>query len=124
MRLEREKARARGHAGELSAALLLLFKGYRILARNVRLGGGELDLVALGPWWQDRPAPLVFVEVRVRGSLSEAAASIGPEKRRRIESAAGAFRTTRPSHAHRPCRFDAVLIVPGRAPRHIKDAWS
>lgn len=123
MRLEREKAQIRGQIGEIRAVLGLIFKGYRILARNVRLSGAEIDIVALGPWRLGRSAPLVFVEVRVRATAEEAAGSINAEKRKRIARAAAAFLATRPHLSARPCRFDAILITPGNAPRHIRNAW-
>lgn len=79
----------------------------RILARNVRCRGGEVDLVA-----EDRGV-VVFVEVRLRGSarFGGAAASITVGKQQRVILAAqhwlaggGRF------YADRPCRFDAVLL--------------
>ncbi len=97
----------RGAAAETLAAAHLEAHGLRILARNVRCRGGEVDLIAL-----DRDA-LVFVEVRLRrnGRFGGAAASITAAKQRRVILAAqhwlaGAGR----AHAGRPCRFDAVLL--------------
>jgi putative endonuclease len=67
MSVEREKARARGTAGEWLAAAWLTAKGYRILTRQFRALGGELDIVALTPPWS--PRTIVFVEVRARGTV-------------------------------------------------------
>ena len=63
----------------------LVVKGYRILTRQYRAQGGELDIVAVSPPWTRRT--LVFVEVRARATVADAADSIGAEKRRRVESA-------------------------------------
>ena len=49
-----------GHSAEDKAVQLLRKKGYRILGRNVRLAGGELDLIA------DDQGVLVFIEVKAR----------------------------------------------------------
>lgn len=54
-----ERAR-RGAAAEDLAAAYVRLLGYEIVARNVRIGGGEIDLVGrIGDW-------LVFFEVRFR----------------------------------------------------------
>lgn len=72
--------RALGAAGERLAALYLQRRGYRIIARNVRLPSGEIDLVA----WQR--TTLVLVEVRVKRSdiVGEALQSIVPRKQERL----------------------------------------
>ena len=97
----------RGTAAEALAAQHLEGHGLRILARNVRCRGGEVDLIAL-----DGEA-VAFVEVRLRSNarFGGAAASITAAKQQRVILAArhwlaGAGR----SHAARPCRFDAVLL--------------
>lgn len=100
-------AQARGQQAESLAAAHLAAHGVRLLERNLRCRGGEVDLIGL-----DR-GTVVFVEVRLRGSarFGGAAASITPAKQRRVIHAAqwwlaGAGR----QHADRPCRFDAVLL--------------
>jgi putative endonuclease len=121
MTLEREKARARGTAAEWLAAAWLFAKGYRILARQFRAQGGELDIVALTPFWTRRT--IVFVEVRARGTVEQAIESVGALKRQRIEAASLQFCARRPKLGRFPRRFDLVLLIPGRWPRHIVDAW-
>ena len=121
MTLEREKARARGTAAEWVAAAWLMGKGYRILSRQFRGHGGELDIVALTPFWTTRT--IVFVEVRARGTLEVAAESVGVVKRRRVETAAAQFCARRPKLGGLPRRFDLVLLTPGRWPQHMIDAW-
>ena len=51
-----------GRLGERAAARHLRRKGLKILARNLRVGHGEIDLIAL------EGATLVFVEVKSRTS--------------------------------------------------------
>jgi putative endonuclease len=121
MRLEREKARARGLAAEWVAALWLMAKGYRILSRQFRAQGGELDIVALTPFWT--PRTIVFVEVRARETVDQAVESVGAQKRHRVETAALQFCTRKPKLARLPRRFDLILLAPGRWPEHKPDAW-
>lgn len=52
-----------GRIGENIAAEYLGAKGYRIVARNYRLGRGEIDIIA----WLGEDT-LVFVEVKTRAS--------------------------------------------------------
>lgn len=121
MTLERQKARARGTAAEWIAAAFLVVKGYRILARQFRAHGGELDIVALTPLWTQRT--IVFVEVRARGTVDEAIESVGALKRQRVEAASLQFCARRPKLSRLPRRFDLVLLAPGRWPHHVVDAW-
>jgi len=51
-----------GRWGEKYACKLLRKKGYRIIARNVYIGGGELDIIT------EFRNVLVFVEVKTRRS--------------------------------------------------------
>ena len=113
----RQAAERRGRRGERAAAWWLRLKGYRILARDFRLAVGEIDLVAR------RGAVLAFVEVKSRANLDEAAAAIRPSQRARIARAAQAFLQRHPELAALSPRFDAILVAPGRWPRHIENAW-
>jgi putative endonuclease len=122
MKAVREQARARGTAAEWFATFWLRLKGYRILARQFRAIGGELDVVALTPRWKS-PCTIVFVEVRTRGTLAQAVASVGTIKRGRVERAANQFCARRPSLGKLPRRFDLVVLAQTGWPRHIPDAW-
>lgn len=96
--------RARGDAVEDSALAYLQGQGLRLVARNARARGGELDLVMF-----EREA-LVFVEVRYRAAsrFGGGAASVDHAKRRRLVRAAQSFLLTHPQHADVPCRFDVI----------------
>jgi putative endonuclease len=106
-----------GLSAESRAAVLLLAKGYRILARRYRSAVGEIDIVAR------RRGVLVFVEVKARESFDAAAEAIGPRQQQRIIAAANAWLGAHPEDARRNMRFDAVLVVPGRLPRHLMAAF-
>lgn len=106
----------RGKRGERVARWLLRLKGYRILAANLRLPGGEIDIVAR------RGRTLAFVEIKSRAGAASVEA-ISPRQWRRIARAAEQFVARRPDCAGLNGRFDAMLLAPGRPPRHIADAW-
>ncbi len=116
-RAERHRARRSGLRAEAIAAWWLRLKGYRVLERQHRLGVGEIDLVVR------RGRTLVFVEVKLRAEAGAAAEAIRPQQRRRIERAARAYLGHHPSLSDLNLRFDALLLVPGRLPRHIENAW-
>ena len=88
-----------------SAALAhLRGAGLKLLARNVRFKGGELDLVMRDG------ATVVFVEVRYRASqrFGGGAASVDGCKRRKLALAAQMFLQRHPALALQRCRFDVV----------------
>ncbi len=114
---KRIRAYRRGHRGEMLAALLLMLKGYRILAKRWKSPYGEIDLVA------KRANTLVFVEVKARPSEREAMEAISPHQRQRIAQAAGAFLQTLPATHTYACRFDVIAYRPPVRLFHLKDAW-
>jgi putative endonuclease len=106
-----------GLSAETRAAAYLMAKGYRILAKRFRTPYGEIDLVAR------KRNLLVFVEVKARGSLDEAAYAVTPRQQQRIINAAQAWLMAHPEHAEFDMRFDAMLIAPRRLPRHLLAAF-
>ena len=66
---------------------------------------------------------LVFVEVKARARFDEAAFAVTPPQRRRILAAARAWLARHPDDATCAIRFDAVLVVPWRVPRHMPGAF-
>src|SRR4051812_13265457 len=94
-----------GDRSERAAAKFLRRLGYRILARNVNLPAGELDLVALDG------RTLVFVEVRSTEGcdVERPAASVDLTKQRKLTNAALAFLSQHRLLDH-PARFDVVAI--------------
>ena len=104
-----------GDAAEALVASRLEAAGWTILARNVRLGRDELDLVAIDP---GPPRALVVVEVRRRGrrdfGLAEETrrppqARDAPAGRRPRCSSAGTLPDGRPLPAL-PLRIDLVAL--------------
>lgn len=115
---ERQRAERAGRRSERVAAWWLRLKGYRILARGFRSPVGQIDIVAR------RGAVLAFVEVKRRSSDGAALEAIHPRQQARIARAAEAYLKLRPQLGHLQPRFDAVVLVPGRRPRHLVAAWS
>ena len=100
----RTSRQARGDAIEDAALAMLEQHGLRLVARNARFRGGELDLVMA------EGESLVFVEVRYRAgdAFGGGAASVDARKRRKLAKAAALFLATHPEWANAPCRFDVV----------------
>jgi putative endonuclease len=106
-----------GISAESRAAAFLIAKGFRILARRFKSPVGEIDIVAR------RRSLLVFVEVKARNRLDEAAESIDARQQRRIAAAAEVWLAANGSDGFRDIRFDAILVAPGKLPRHIPGAF-
>lgn len=107
----RTAAQRAGDAAESLVGMRLLDLGWVILARNVRVGRRELDLVAVDP---GPPRTLVIVEVRWRRrrdfGLPEE--TVDHRKRTRIHQAAYGL-VERGDLPHLPLRFDLVVVEPG-----------
>jgi putative endonuclease len=114
---ERVAAFSLGLSAESRATAYLIAKGYRILARRWKSPAGEIDIVAR------RRQLLVFVEVKARASLDAAAESVLPRQRQRIAAAAEAWLAAHPDPKIIDMRFDAILVAPGKLPRHIPAAF-
>lgn len=98
----------KGAEAEQAAADYLVAQGLRLIERNFRCRGGEIDLIM-----QDG-STLVFVEVRARSSraFGGAAESITAVKQSRIILAARHYLAR--TGATNNCRFDALLVQSGR----------
>jgi putative endonuclease len=106
-----------GISAESRAAVFLIAKGFRILARRWKSPVGEIDIVAR------RRHLLVFVEVKARQDRDDAAWSVTERQRWRIIAAADAWLARYPDDRIRDIRFDAMLVAPGRIPQHIPAAF-
>ena len=114
---ERQVAFKFGLSAESRAAAYLIAKGHRIVARRWRSPVGEIDIVAR------RRGTLVFVEVKARERLDDAAEAVVLRQQRRIIAAAEAWLASHPEDANRDIRFDVVLVAPKSLPRHIVAAF-
>ncbi|MBM4439971.1 MAG: YraN family protein [Candidatus Rokubacteria bacterium] len=113
---------ASGARAEDAAATALARDGLRVVARNVRLPGGELDLVCRdGDVW-------VFVEVKARRAGWDEAprAAVSWAKQRRLGRLAQHYLKWHGLHDVR-CRFDVVEVTlhggDVGATRHLRSAF-
>lgn len=116
-RPERQVAFRLGLSAESRAAAFLVAKGFRILARRWRSPAGEIDIVAR------RKHLLIFVEVKARADFDTAAESITPRQQQRIAMAAESWIAAFGENSLRDFRFDVILVVPGKMPKHIPAAF-
>jgi putative endonuclease len=99
--------RALGAAGEAQAAAHLARRGYRILDRNVRAGGVEIDLVAV------HRGTLVFVEVKTRRSRRQGDPALAVDARKQARLVRGALAWIGDHHPRtRRIRFDVIGCEP------------
>jgi len=86
-RMSQTEKDVRGKRAENAVARRLWWNGYRILARNFRTRGGEVDIIAR------KGDTVAFVEVRARQEGADVSPkdTIGRAKERRIDAAASAY---------------------------------
>ncbi len=108
-----------GAAAEDLALRYLQRQGLRLVARNSRFRGGELDLVML------EGALLVVVEVRARShpGYASAAESVDARKQRRIIHATQQFLACHAEHGERALRFDVVTFDGNGQLEWIREAF-
>ena len=105
-----------GRLAETVAAWRLRLVGYRVVGRNVRVAGREVDLVAR------RGGLLVVCEVKARRSLQYGTPldAVGPDKQRRLREAGEMLLERDPTLDE--VRFD-VIAVTGTSVRHLRAAF-
>lgn len=103
---------AKGRDGEARAAAFLEASGYRIVARNVRVPGGEIDLVCRDG------ASIVVVEVKARTGrgFGSALSGVGVRKRATLRKLAADYLQIVAPNV--PYRFDIVAIDAQRIVLH------
>lgn len=113
------KRTERGRSGEDLAAKYLEGKGKKVLARNFRARGGEVDIVV-----RDGEV-LAFVEVKTGrpGAFGPPESWVTPKKRAHLIRAAQVYLAKNPWEGD--VRFDVVAVEVGEdiRIRHIKDAF-
>lgn len=120
--MHREGKTEVGERGEAVAEAYLKGKKYRVIERNFRCRGGEVDIIA-----RDGQT-LVFVEVKARQTLNYGPPQLAvtPFKQRQISKAALTW-LAKNKMEDQPARFDVVAItLPDHdVPEieHIRDAF-
>ncbi len=115
MRADRAAIEARSRRAEMFAAWFLRAKGYRILARRYKTPAGEIDLIAR------RGRTIIFVEVKQRPDDRAALEALTAKTRQRIARAAAIWVSHHPAAARLDQRFDVILALPRRLPRHMTE---
>jgi putative endonuclease len=107
-----------GAEGESLATDYLARRGWRILGRNIQIGGGELDIVAMDG------DELVVVEVRTRsiGHILPPEMTVGPQKIRKIARAARSY--VRKISYNGNWRIDVVAITVNEREERIIELFS
>ena len=97
----------KGRTGENTAVLFLENKGMKIIGRNFRYRGGEVDIIAL------EGETLVFAEVKTwsRYGIEALEQSLNEKKQRRIIETAKYFLTGHREYRYMAVRFDVVFIT-------------
>ena len=109
----------RGKAAEIVAAAYLELVGFRVVARNARLGGVEVDLLAT----DGDVEVVVEVKYRSRSDYGGALLTIDRAKRERLLRAA----SVRIAQGCRRVRIDVIgleIAPEGATLRHVRDAVS
>ncbi len=104
----------RGKQAEDFALDYLKQKSFRLLERNFRCKGGEIDLVMMDA------QELVFVEVRYRASnrFGDGGESVDHFKQRKLRIAAETWLLKNQGLMFKGCRFD-VISISGVAPNFL-----
>ncbi|USQ95781.1 YraN family protein [Caulobacter sp. RL271] len=111
------EARKLGRRAEVLAALWLMAKGYRILGFRLATPLGEIDLLA------QRGKVMAVVEVKQRTTIEDALDAVTPTQRDRLHRAAAHLGAHRAGLRDLIVRLDLIALAPGRAPRHLPNAW-
>ena len=99
--------RARGLAAEQAAADWLERAGHSLIARNLRLGHLEVDLVSIDP----RDAALVITEVKARRAGRHAPELRVDRAKRRNLVLAARMLLARTPFRRRAARFDVIAVT-------------
>jgi putative endonuclease len=118
----RTPAQRAGDEAEAMVAASLTALGWQVLARQLRVGRAEIDLLAFDP---RPPTAVVVVEVRwrARRDFGLAEETVDGRKRARLHRAAFALRDAgvlpdgQPLPSA-PFRFDLIVVEPGGRLRH------
>jgi putative endonuclease len=109
-----------GRRGEILAARHLESLGLRVVDRNVRLPGGEIDLVAIDTVGHEGEE-LAFVEVKTRigDAETDPDVAVTAAKLARLEQLAEAY-VARAGVPAQDWRVDVVAVVLGRDGRIVR----
>ena len=118
----RKSTKSVGDEGEQKACNYLVENSYRIVERNFRTRGGEIDIIA------EKDDVLVFVEVKALpgGDAEMLSHELDLRKQRKIIKTANFFLLKHRKYNNSKIRFDVIVIDMPNLPDvyHIQDAFS
>ncbi len=112
-------AKRHGFFGEALCAHILLCKGYKIIEKNYKVSGGEVDIICI------KGCDLVFVEVKTweRFAESDLSNSVDQRKLSRIRTCADIY-IAQSLYTRMCIRFDVMLLnISHRVIIHYKGVW-
>ncbi len=111
----------KGHWCEKWALIALMLKGYKPVGMNIPAGrgtgAGEIDLIVR------RGKTLIFIEVKKRKTYAKGLEAITLDNQIRVVRASAAYLKKHPEWQNYRVRYDAVICIPYRWPKHLPDAW-
>lgn len=105
----------KGHIGEFVASIVLMCKGFSIIARRYKTKHGEIDIVA------KKDNLLIFVEVKARKNDEKCFIAITTKQMQRVQNASKIFLSQHPKYANFFTRYDVVLVANWSIPLHIEN---
>lgn len=119
--VKKQNTHEKGILGENIACNYLEKKGYKIIDRNFRLRGGEIDIISL------IDETIVFIEVKrlPKGNIEILSSELNHRKQQKILKIAKCYLQKYRQYSNRFVRFDVLAIdVPGLDPvHHIVNAF-
>ncbi|GAB6091010.1 YraN family protein [Spirochaeta dissipatitropha] len=117
--MKKGRANIQGSWGESAAAEYLMANQHKILEKNYKRTGGEVDIISM------EGDCLVFTEVKTWTSLppEELSRVISRSKRQHILRTAELFLLEHPEYRERSIRFDIILLSGKHGLRHYANAF-
>jgi putative endonuclease len=112
-----QAAYASGLAAEETVCAALAADGWTVLARRLRTGAGEVDVVAA------KAGILSIIEVKSRKTLADAALALTLHQQARLARACNIILDMYPDQGRHGVRFDIVVVDPAGQVRRVADAF-
>ena len=116
-RHNRKRSYIWGIIAEYLCAVLLIIKGYSIIALRYRNNFGEIDIIA------KKAKIIIFIEVKARSDKESAIISVTKNKQERVLRTADSFIAKNIKYSHHDLRFDLMVVTSVINIYHYKNAW-
>jgi putative endonuclease len=105
----------KGILGEFIGRLVLICKGFTILAKRYKTVCGEIDIIA------QKGDLVVFVEVKSRKNIDKCYTAIVDKQLNRIQRASQIFLSKNSKLSTMSIRYDVILVSDWSFPIHIEN---